>query len=151
MHPAGLWPARRPAVSISHAAGQAVAAAGDPGLYAGIGIDIEPLRPWSAEFARTAFSPAEAALLAALPEGGPRDLAMTRLWVAREAAAKALGQGLDMALRRFAADALPAGPGRFSLRDLMGLQAPQIVIFDLQSTGTDLAPLVGALAHVPAA
>ena len=141
------WPGQTPPVTISHAAGVAVAAAADPAQFAGIGLDVEPLRMWSDVFARTAFSAAEAVALQALPAGPVRDHAMTRAWTAREAAAKALGLGLDAALGRFAMSAMVAGPGPVALHDLVtGSQGPNVVTFDLTDAGH--TPLFAAFAWI---
>ncbi|MBD3765595.1 MAG: polyketide synthase dehydratase domain-containing protein, partial [Rhodobacterales bacterium] len=138
------WGGRVPPVSISHAAGVALAAAADPSRFAGVGVDIEPLRPWDDRFARTAFAPDEVAALAALPAGALRDRAMTRAWVVREAAAKALGLGLEAALARFALPQVGPGPGPVVLRDTTGAAAPLVTAFDL--TGPGGQPLIAALA-----
>ena len=143
-----VWNGRMPPITITHAAGMALAAAADPARFAGIGIDLEPLRPWDEGFARTAFAPAEAAALSALPAGRIRDLAMTRGWTAREAAAKAMGLGLDAALHRFALSRIGAEAGDVTLRDLVtGAAGPAVRSFDL--AGPDGAVLVAALALDP--
>ena len=94
-----------------------------------VGIDLERVEPRSADFEELAFTPSERALLppsterAAAPEGASpsgapgappavpataRDIAITRFWVAKEAAAKALGTGLA------------GNPSRFVVREVMG-------------------------------
>jgi phosphopantetheinyl transferase/acyl carrier protein len=84
------------AVSISHAAGMAVAIAGliEPGgPIGGIGVDVEPVHRRDQGFAELAFSSAEQRLLADLDGDGEEAWAL-RLWCAKEAAGKALGYGL---------------------------------------------------------
>ena len=137
--------AQMPPVSISHSAGVALAAAADPSRFAGIGIDVEPVRAWDEAFAKTAFAPAEAAALAALPASPVRDIAMIRAWTAREAAAKALGLGLDAALHRFALPSITSDAGPVALHDLeTGVAGPLVISFDL--AGPDDLPLIAALA-----
>jgi phosphopantetheinyl transferase len=73
-------------VSIAHKNGVAVALAavdGEPG------VDIEEIASREEGFERLAFSPAELELL----PSGDRDEWLTRLWTAKEAAAKASGTG----------------------------------------------------------
>lgn len=149
IHAAHGWNGGVPPVSISHAAGVALAAAADPARFSGIGVDLEPLRSWDAGFARTAFSPTEFAALAGLPEGPRRDLAMTRAWTAREAAAKALGLGLDAALSRFALRSVDPDAGLVRLEDLTtGMAGPVTLCLDLP--GFQDRPLIVALAWIPA-
>ncbi len=84
------------AVSISHAAGTAVAIAGlirPSGWISGIGVDIEPVRREDQWFADLAFAPTEQRLLAGLGDGDEEAWAL-RLWCAKEAVGKALGWGL---------------------------------------------------------
>ncbi len=143
------WAGRVPPIAISHTADIAVAAAADPARFSGVGIDVEPLRPWTEAFARTAFSPSEAAALAALPAGPGRDAAMTRAWTAREAAAKALGLGLEAAVSRFAVQNPGVEAGRIVMRDFVtGSAGPQTVGFDLR--GSDGTALFGAISWIEA-
>ncbi len=102
------------------------------------GIDLERIEPRSADFEELAFTASERALLpppeaprsrpgdaagaagtADLPSGpetsgtapptwAPRDVAITRFWVAKEAAAKARGTGLS------------GNPSRFVVREVIG-------------------------------
>jgi 4'-phosphopantetheinyl transferase EntD len=81
-------------VSISHTAAVAVAVAAPAGpAAAGIGIDVEPVEPRSHRFERMVLTAAEQ-LLPPVP-GDDRDTWLTRLWAAKEAAAKASGLGLQ--------------------------------------------------------
>jgi len=88
-------------VSIAHKDQIAVAMArlGKP-----VGIDVEHIEPRTDSFAEISFTRAELRLIA----GEPREEGMTRLWSAKEAAAKASGTGLGGA------------PGRFPIRDRAG-------------------------------
>ncbi|MBW8484787.1 beta-ketoacyl synthase N-terminal-like domain-containing protein [Actinomadura parmotrematis] len=93
-------------VSIAHTAELGVALVRGAGEPAGIDAEIVADRGTAVEDA--AFGPGEHALLAALPGG--RDEAVTRLWTAKEAAAKAAGTGLRGRPRDFTVTA--AEPGR---------------------------------------
>jgi acyl transferase domain-containing protein/acyl carrier protein len=82
----------RPAISISHADGVAIAAATmAPGVS--IGVDVQRLDPSRDGFEDVAFSEQERAMLPASDVERRRDMAL-RFWCAKEAAAKALGQGM---------------------------------------------------------
>lgn len=81
-------------VSIAHKGDLAVALARE-GRDAG--IDIERVEPRDDSFAELSFTTAELRLV----EGEPRQEAWTRLWCAKEAAAKAAGTGLAGAPHRF--------------------------------------------------
>ncbi len=141
--PEGFWPGATPAISISHSHGHALGAAADPQRFAGIGVDIETIRTWNEALARTAFPPAEAESLARLPAGAARDLAMTRLWSAREAAAKALGLGLEAAVGRFRLMGDTVEAGVVNLEDVDGLPAPEVVCFSFDAAdGTTLVAAV---------
>jgi phosphopantetheinyl transferase len=93
-------------VTIAHSGGVAVAAAalhrpatGASGKEAGtstgigIGIDVEPIEPRSSRFERLTLTAGEQ-VLRSVP-GDDRDTWLTRLWAAKEAAAKATGRGLE--------------------------------------------------------
>jgi len=99
-------------VSIAHSGGVAVAVAGQVpsghgrgvGPAAGIGIDVEPVEPRSPRFERLTLGAAEQALRPVA--GDDRDTWLTRLWAAKEAAAKATGRGLEGRPKAFAATAV---------------------------------------------
>jgi phosphopantetheinyl transferase len=82
----GPW-AGRVHVSVSHSDGVAVGIAS----AREVGIDVERVGRTRPDFERAAFTPAERALLDALPAA--RDEWALRLWCAKEAAVKALGRG----------------------------------------------------------
>src|SRR5262249_26898955 len=92
----GSWTstlAHAPVTSIAHADGIAVAIAGDDVHCCGIGVDIERDREMDNGFETIAFGPHEQTLLSAL-KGSSRHEWPLRVWCAKEALAKALGQGL---------------------------------------------------------
>lgn len=75
-------------VSIAHKGNLAAAAvATEP-----VGVDLETIESRTPEFIEMAFAEDEQRLLANVAE--PRDLVLTRAWVAKEVAAKQSGQGL---------------------------------------------------------
>lgn len=82
-----------PLLSLSHAEGVAIAVVGDGTAAAGIGVDIEHVGRMHNGTAQLAFTLAEQALLASVPTVD-QDSWLVRLWCAKEAVAKALGQGL---------------------------------------------------------
>ena len=81
--------------SLSHAGPWAVCALADTP----VGVDVELPRCTMAT-ARRFFAPAEVAQVEALPEQARPD-ALLRLWTAKEAFTKALGQGLSLGLSSF--------------------------------------------------
>jgi acyl transferase domain-containing protein/phosphopantetheinyl transferase len=83
-------------VSLAHKREIAVALADRAGP---VGIDVETIEARSANFVATAFAEEELALV----EGLERDEWLTRLWVAKEAAAKRRGTGLGGDPRRWQA------------------------------------------------
>lgn len=97
----------RPAISISHADGIAIAAATlEPGTA--IGVDVQRLDPSRDGFEDLAFDAQERSLLAIRDPEQRREYAL-RFWCAKEAAAKALGYGLlggpgSVIVRSFNAD-----------------------------------------------
>jgi phosphopantetheinyl transferase len=88
-------------VSIAHKGEVAVAMACE---QTPVGIDIERIETRGDSFAEISFTPDELRLV----RDEPRDEAWTRLWSAKEAAAKALGTGLA------------GSPIRFPIRDRIG-------------------------------
>ena len=81
--------------SLSHAGPWAVCALADTP----VGVDVELPRCTMAT-ARRFFAPAEVTQVEALPEQARPD-ALLRLWTAKEAFTKALGQGLSLGLSSF--------------------------------------------------
>ncbi len=86
--------ARNLRVSIAHRATLAVAVASTAraAVTGGLGIDVELVEERSHRFERLTLTSAEHDL--APVEGDDRDTWLTRLWTAKEAAAKATGRGL---------------------------------------------------------
>jgi phosphopantetheinyl transferase (holo-ACP synthase) len=112
------WGIEAPRISISHKAGRALAMAADAALYAGVGVDLEAVAPRTPAFLETAFSAAERALIAAVPEGPARDLQVTRMWCAKEAVGKSFGVGLSSALDRFEVYGEAGAASELTVRDL---------------------------------
>lgn len=85
------------AVSLSHRAGLAVAVAGPPGCP--LGIDLELVEPRRPEFLADWFGDDERAAVTAAAAGAARDRAVATVWTLKEAAAKALREGLRLDVR----------------------------------------------------
>lgn len=91
---------RVPRLSISHSEHRAIALA-----HAGpVGVDIEPVRPRPPSFVETMAGEAERSLLRDL--GGDADEWVTRLWCAKEVAAKLLGLGMNGSPKVYEAQAM---------------------------------------------
>jgi phosphopantetheinyl transferase len=104
---------------------------------AACGIDVETMRPVAAErIARRYFAPAETLWLGRLPEAA-RQHAFFRLWTLKEAAAKALGQGLAGNLARLAFDVSGPAP-------LWRAEAHGLALFQHDGDGFVLAAAVAA-------
>ena len=111
---ASIGPGIRPALSIAHSRGVAVAlAALDPGLI--VGIDLESLSRRRENYEAIAFHPDERRLLEALPWDLREEWAL-RMWCAKEAAGKALGRGLSAGLLAFHIVRLDAAGGVVELQ-----------------------------------
>jgi acyl transferase domain-containing protein/phosphopantetheinyl transferase/acyl carrier protein len=94
--PGGPWLAgvpRRPALSLAHGGGLAVALAADGTAVTAVGIDVERAAPLREGFDQVAFTGQERALLAARDPAEALEWRL-RFWCAKEALAKALGRGL---------------------------------------------------------
>jgi len=90
----GAWVSKIPSVpflSLAHSGGVAVAVVGDS-RATGVGVDIEHRNGLPEEVKQLAFTPEEQTLLGSVAETGADDWPL-RLWCAKEAAAKAAGQG----------------------------------------------------------
>jgi malonyl CoA-acyl carrier protein transacylase/phosphopantetheinyl transferase/acyl carrier protein len=116
----GAWSAHLGAplaASISHVEGMAVALAA-AGTGVGIGIDVEPAVGRGAGFSgdlELAFTREERALLDSLVDGvGPEEW-LLRFWCAKEAAAKALGVGLDGDPRNLSVQSVDVRTGAFTV------------------------------------
>jgi phosphopantetheinyl transferase (holo-ACP synthase) len=99
-----------PAVSLTHAQGQAAALVTlvPAGAAGGAGIDIEHLVPRPQGFAQAALTETELRLLEPLPADAAEEW-LLRLWCAREAAGKAVGAGLAGAANAPRVSAIDAG------------------------------------------
>lgn len=109
----GAWTdrvSRVPGLSLSHAGGVAVAVVGDVDGGAGVGIDIERVGRMNENMEALAFTPQERELLATV-HGGENDNWPLRLWCAKEAVAKALGQGMVGGPQALVVQALDAPGG----------------------------------------
>lgn len=116
--------ARLPLVSLAHTGFAAVAVAGDPGRFAGVGIDVEPIGTMDVGLVNDAFNPSERALLlnAARATGEPQDAWLLAAWCAKEAAGKALGRGVVGGPRAVEVVAADGAQGRISV-ELRGAMA----------------------------
>ena len=101
------------ALSLSHRAGRALAAVGDP--LSALGCDLEALEPRSPAFLREWLAPTEYDLVMA-QAGEGRDLAANLVWTAKEAASKARREGLRLNVRKALAeaDAMAQSPGTWA-------------------------------------
>jgi phosphopantetheinyl transferase len=93
---AGAWTseiADVPLISLAHSQGTAVAVAVSGTVAMGVGVDVEPVGRMSSAVEQLAFAPAELALLADLPDTQAEHWPL-RLWCAKEAVAKAFGNGM---------------------------------------------------------
>lgn len=97
-------------LTISHSQGRALCAlARTPA----IGADIEQVAPRHPAFASDYFTPAELAAVAAAPPE-QRELLITAIWSAKEAALKALRLGLSVDTRRVECRVAPASGGAWA-------------------------------------
>jgi phosphopantetheine--protein transferase-like protein len=123
----GVWISQlgRPAISISHSEGTAVALAAGPGLA--VGIDIESLSRRQENFEEIAFSIEERQWLASLSPELRQPWAL-HFWCAKEALAKALGRGLTAGLLAYRITQAEIDTGRVTLelRDEALHQFPQL-------------------------
>jgi len=127
-----------PSISIAHSDGLAVAIAGYCAEGQWLGIDVERLRPRREGFQEIAFSKDELTLLDAF-SGSARDEWVTRLWCAKEAAAKALGKGLVEGPRSLAVWRLDVPTGTVEVvlgeglaRDYPGLAGVPLGVYTAQ-------------------
>ena len=104
-------------LSLSHRAGRAVAVVAPPGPA--VGCDIELVEPRSAAFVRQWFADGERALVEAAPPD-QRPWLANLIWSAKEAATKAIGEGLrlDVARARVTFGLGEAAPGTDAWRRL---------------------------------
>jgi 4'-phosphopantetheinyl transferase len=125
-------------LSVSHAGDLVVVAvaAGAP-----VGVDVEPLdrRLRPAELARVALAPEEAEILETLEKADERARGFLVYWTRKEAATKAVGLGLEIALETIRVSA-PGEPP--SLLSWPHDAAPaDVALFDLSAPGRHVAAL----------
>jgi phosphopantetheine--protein transferase-like protein len=102
-----------PSVSITHSHGIAAAAATlTPGAH--VGIDIETVDRPASHYESIAFREEERKMLAQLPPNRHDEWAL-RLWTAKEAVSKALGQGFHQGLHSLHITAFDMESGRVDL------------------------------------
>ena len=80
-------------LSLTHSGGVVAAVVGGGDVSAGVGIDVEHVGRINEDVERVAFTPEEQELLSLLRDGAENSWPL-RLWCAKEAVAKALGQGM---------------------------------------------------------
>ena len=100
-------------LSLSHRAGRGLAAVADPPMV--VGCDLESIEPRSGAFLREWLRPVERELVSA-QTGEARFLTANLIWTAKEAASKAMREGLRLNLRRATveADGLPQPAGSWA-------------------------------------
>ena len=101
-------------ISIAHSGGTSVAIAGDCGDHNCVGIDIEQICQSSDGLKRVTLTGEERSLLSTVPVS-TRDEWFLRLWCAKEAVAKAVGQGMVGGPRSLVVKNLEVGDGRVDL------------------------------------
>ncbi|HWC27023.1 MAG TPA: beta-ketoacyl synthase N-terminal-like domain-containing protein [Solirubrobacteraceae bacterium] len=121
----------RPAVSLAHAGGTAVAVAGLDGAPLLLGIDIEPLRTRSPGFAAAALGDEERRLLDGIAADELQEW-MLRCWCAKEAAAKALGTGLVAGPGSVAVTSIDRERGEVTLLPADALRALHPDVLDVE-------------------
>jgi acyl transferase domain-containing protein/phosphopantetheinyl transferase len=100
---AGVWATQvpaRPVVSLSHTGGIAVAVVADGNVRGNVGVDLEQVGRVTEPVERLAFTSEERELLQMLGSEGDRRWPV-RLWCAKEAVAKARGEGFVRGPRSF--------------------------------------------------
>ena len=131
--------------SVSHSRDLAVIALS---RHAALGVDVEALRPLpdAANIACRYFTAAEADTIATAPDA-ERLLTFFLCWTRKEAFAKALGDGLTLALDRYRVSCRPGEPARVLEIDGSAADAAQWSVYDL----TPAPGFIGAAAmHAPA-
>lgn len=125
-----------PAISIAHAEGTGLGLAAPAGWQVGIDFDLPERIRNPGEFLETVLSPQEARALNLAPDAGNAAL----VWCLKEAAAKALGQGIQGRPQAFVLQAYDPVTGRAQLTH-DGTQ----ILAELRQLGAALC----ALAYVP--
>jgi acyl transferase domain-containing protein/phosphopantetheinyl transferase len=120
-----------PRISIAHTGQMAVALAAAAEAGVDVGVDMEGLRDWNERSLESLFTAEERQSLAALAVDDPQAWP-TRLWCAKEAAAKALGLGVG------------ADPGRYRVAAI-GQDAGLVLIRVESRTASDPSEPASAL------
>jgi 4'-phosphopantetheinyl transferase len=107
-------------LSLSHSHGMGFAAATTAVVR--LGCDVETIEPRSAEFVGDYFTEPERTWIEAAPR--ERDLRANLLWSAKEAALKALGEGLRLDTRSVEVEAIPPANGDPSEWRALAVDAP---------------------------
>lgn len=125
----GAWMERlqvKPSISITHSHGVAAAVASlDP--QARVGIDIETLDRPASHYEKLAFREEERAMLATVSSDQHDEWAL-RLWTAKEAVSKALGQGFHQGLHSLHITNFDVATGRVELElsDVLVAMFPEL-------------------------
>ncbi|MBI5569934.1 MAG: SDR family NAD(P)-dependent oxidoreductase [Desulfomonile tiedjei] len=99
-------------VSLSHSNGLALAVASAPGVFPGLGVDVEKIENRSSAWVEDYFTEEE---IRAAGEDDTRWVTLTGMWGLKEAVLKALGTGLRFDLRDIEVSRV-AATGRVALR-----------------------------------
>lgn len=126
-------------VSIAHAEGSAIAIVGAQESSQACGIDLEPVRNRGNDFVDMAFTQKEINLFDGKPEAEKWEI-ITRLWCAKEALAKAIGQGLSGAPKTFEISKYDSQSGQMTVST--SIAAPTTV---LTTVSNDIAIALTAL------
>jgi phosphopantetheine--protein transferase-like protein len=119
---AGTW-GEPPLISLSHKGDVAVALAGSARHLLALGIDVESIDQLGRDVIEDAFSASEQRLINAFELTRRQEIA-ARFWCAREAMAKALGQGLQAALNEFEVTGYDDSTGEIDIRISTSLRKP---------------------------
>jgi phosphopantetheine--protein transferase-like protein len=113
-------------LSLTHSGGVVVAVVGGGDGSAGVGVDVEHVGRINEDVERVAFTPEEQELLSSVRDISENDWPL-RLWCAKEAVAKALGQGMIGGPEALVVKALDVSTGsvKVSLAGEMARRCPE--------------------------
>jgi phosphopantetheine--protein transferase-like protein len=113
-------------LSLTHSGGVVVAVVGGSDVSGGVGVDVEHVGRLNEDVERVAFTPEEQELLSSVRDISENDWPL-RFWCAKEAVAKALGQGMIGGPQALAVKALDVGTGsvKVSLAGEMARRCPE--------------------------
>jgi len=103
-------------LSLTHSGGVVVAIVGGADVSAGVGVDVEPVGRVNEDVERVAFTPQEQELLSSVRHASNDDWPL-RFWCAKEAVAKALGQGMVAGPQALVVEALDVHTGSVKIRN----------------------------------